>query len=69
MTFSEVDIEERWKIIKKIIKDNAEVVLGFRQNVVRNEWFDEEFKEKIPRDKQRKNKNATEENKIKCGRV
>jgi hypothetical protein len=41
---SEVDIEERWKIIKKIIEDNAEVVLGFRQNIVRNEWFDEECK-------------------------
>jgi hypothetical protein len=27
---SEVDIEERWQIIKKIIKDNAEAVLGFR---------------------------------------
>jgi hypothetical protein len=69
---SEVDIEERWKIIKKIIKDNAKVVLGFRQNIVRNEWFDEKCKEKL-QDKnnarikmlQVKTRSSVEENKEK----
>jgi len=40
------DIQERWKIIKKIIKDN-EVALGFRQNTVRNEWLYETCKAKF----------------------
>jgi hypothetical protein len=47
---SEVDIEDRWKIIQKIIKDNAEVVLGSRQNRVRNEWFDEECRKNSKRE-------------------
>jgi hypothetical protein len=29
------------------VKDNVDVVLGFRQNIIRSEWFDEECKGKL----------------------
>jgi len=41
------NVEECWTKIKMSIKTNAEEVLGERKNQIRNEWFDDECRQKL----------------------
>jgi hypothetical protein len=41
------NVEECWTKIKTSIKTNAEEVLGERKNQIRNEWFDDECRQKL----------------------